>query len=248
VPPGRETRGSCRIFSQSQAWVSPFRQDAPRGETGEESLELKGDRKGLRCLAYGYSDEEQLLDELEEFLGQQRPFLGASRLFLEVDLPLTPRLLAGAADIFQRHPPLALGGVHQRGQERPLSPVPDGPPAGALVVRSSLRSGQVVEHAGDVVVLGDVKPGARVISGGDVFVLGRLQGMALAGQPERSDARVYALRFEPSQVRIGIVLAVPSGDPGTDPEYASIEDGQIVVMAWTGAPGTSREGTRKTAY
>jgi septum site-determining protein MinC len=210
-------------------------------------MELKGDRRGLRCLAYGYSNEGQLLADLAELLDRRLPFLGASRILVEVDtLPLTASLLAGVADLFQTHPPLTLGGVYHKGQERPLTAVEAASPAGgALVVRRSLRSGQVIEHGGDVVILGDVKPGARVIAGGDIFVLGRLAGVAMAGQPERGDARVYALRFEPTQVRIGVLLAVPAADTGTAPEFAAVEDGHIVVSPWSGAPTAAGQGRKR---
>jgi len=97
----------------------------------------------------------------------------------------------------------------------------------------------VVEHHGDVVVVGDINPGARVIAGGDVYVLGRLRGMALAGQPDQPEAAIFALRFEPSQVRIATVWAIPAGEPAEHPEWARLEAGRIVVSPWTGLPEPS---------
>jgi septum site-determining protein MinC len=215
----------------------------------EVLVELKGDRRGLRCLAHGYTEEATLIHDLTTLLDRQTPFLGASRILVEVDtLPLTPSLVAEVARVFMEHPPLVLSGINQPGQDRPLQSTPAGPPAGALVVRTALRSGQAVEHPSDVVILGDVKPGARVIAGGDIFVLGRLAGVAMAGQPHRTEARVYALRFEPTQVRIATVLAVPASEAGTGPEFAAVEDGQIVVMPWNEAPTSRAPASRRAAY
>ncbi len=201
-------------------------------------MEMKGDRRGLRLLAKGYPDEAALLEDLERTLTRQRSFLGQSPLELEVlDRPLTPSLLAGAAEIFERFPELDLVSVGRGGPRRPTA-VPAAPAAGPLLIRTPLRSGQVIEHAGDIVILGDVNPGARVVAGGDLFVLGRLRGQALVGQPDHEDRSVYAVAFEPSQVRIATVWAVPAAaDVPAGPERADLEDGAIVVSPWTTAPG-----------
>lgn len=206
-------------------------------------MDIKGDRRGLRCLAHGFSDEEALLVDLEKTLSRQQQFLGTASLAVEVDtLPLSPSLLAGIATQFAAFPKLHLAGVYEQATMRPVvSPVAS-EPRGALIVRMTLRSGQVVEHAADVVVVGDVNPGARVIAGGDVFVLGRLRGMILAGQPDQRDAVVYAIRFEPSQVRIGPVWAIPPGEVAEHPEYARLENGQIVVSPWAGLPDSANAG------
>lgn len=204
-------------------------------------MEIKGDRRGLRCLAHGFRDESSLLDDLARTLSRHHQFLGHAELSVEVDdLPLSPTLLYGIAERFLPYPALQLKGVFAAPADRRRALSVSAPtPAGASIVRSTLRSGQVVEHPGDVVVVGDINPGARVIAGGDVYVLGRLRGMALAGQPDRPDAAIFALRFEPSQVRIASVWAIPAGDPAERPEWARLEDGRIVVSPWSGLPEPS---------
>jgi len=203
-------------------------------------MELKGDRRGLRLIAKGFPDEAALLEDLARTLERQRGFLGQAPLELEVeDRPLTPSLLAGAAEVFERFPDLDLVAIARsaRPAARPAVVVPPSV-RGPLLVRTPLRSGQIIEHAGDVVILGDVNPGSRVVTGGDLFVLGRLRGQALVGQPDREDAAIYALSFEPSQVRIGTVWAIPAAtaDMGREPECARIEEGAIVVSPWRDAP------------
>lgn len=200
-------------------------------------MDIKGDRRGLRCLAHGFQDDESLLEDLDRTLARQHAFLGTAQLTVDVDTrPLTAPLLTGIADVFAKFPPLRLVGIHQKSQDRSTSSAMAGEPLGALVVRSTLRSGQVIEHSGDIVILGDANPGARIIAGGDIFVLGRLSGMAMAGQPDGAQAQVSALIFEPSQVRIGRVWAVPAGDSSERPETAQLEGDQIVVSPWQGMP------------
>jgi septum site-determining protein MinC len=208
-------------------------------------LDIKGDRRGLRILAHGFSNEDELLADLQRTLERHHQFFGRSALVVEVSgMPFSEHLLGGIAGHFSAFPALQLAGVVHDGQSPSPKPVPAAPPEGALIVRMTLRSGQVVEHAADIVVAGDVNPGARVIAGGDVFVLGRLRGLVMAGQPDRENAAVYALRFEPSQIRIGSVWAIPPGESAPRAEMARVENGQVVVTPWTNLPepGDHRSG------
>ncbi|MCL8208098.1 MAG: septum site-determining protein MinC [Actinomycetia bacterium] len=195
-------------------------------------MDIKGDRRGLRVLAVGFADEAALVEDLERTLAQKAPFLGAAPLTVEVDRPLTPTLLAAVGEVFRRHPPLSLAGIQQGSvaRPRPLGATAERAPR---VVRGSLRSGQDVQGSGDVVVVGDVNPGARVVAGGDVFVLGRLRGEVAAGQPSRRTALIWALDFQPTQVRIGDIRAIPDGQAAGVPEVAAVDGDRIVVTRWT---------------
>ena len=198
-------------------------------------MEIKGDRRGLRVVAVGFTDDMALVEDLERTLAEKGPFLGSAPLTVEVDRPLSPPLLAAIAEVFRRHPPLVLAGVHHcatpRAAPRALAPSAD---RAARIIRGSLRSGQDVESPGDVIILGDVNPGARVVAGGDIFVLGRLRGEAAAGQPARRSALVWALDFQPMQVRIADVRAVSGGQAAGAPEVAMIDGDRLVVTRWTG--------------
>lgn len=115
-----------------------------------------------------------------------------------------------------------------------------------LLVRRTLRSGQRVRFAGNVVVMGDVNPGAEVVAGGDVLVMGWLRGVAHAGASGDSDAVICAFRMNPSQLRIGgLVARAPDGDlkrgPGPEPgplergprpELARVEDGVVTLVPY----------------
>jgi len=211
-------------------------------------LDIKGDRRGLRILAHGFSSERDLLEDLQRTLERHHQFLGRSVLTVEVTgLTLGPGLLGGIAGCFESFPHLRLAGVVEAGHLRSApQPIPAAPPEGARIVRMTLRSGQVIEHPTDIVVVGDVNPGARVISGGDVFVLGRLRGLVMAGQPDREEAVIYAIRFEPSQVRIANVWAIPPGEAADRAEMARVEHGQIVVTPWTSVPEAKESGSHRS--
>ena len=104
-----------------------------------------------------------------------------------------------------------------------------------VLVRRTLRSGQVVQHPGHVIVIGDVNPGAEIIAGGDVVVWGKLRGIVHAGAIGDDEAVVCALSLAPLQLRIGNHIArTPEGREGLTerPEMASVQDGEIVAEPW----------------
>jgi septum site-determining protein MinC len=104
-----------------------------------------------------------------------------------------------------------------------------------VLVRRTLRSGQVVQHPGHVVVIGDVNPGAEIIAGGDVVVWGKLRGIVHAGATGDDGAVVCALSLAPLQLRIGNHIArAPEEREGLPerPEMASVQDDEIVAEPW----------------
>ncbi len=103
-----------------------------------------------------------------------------------------------------------------------------------VIVRNTCRSGVRVVSASDCVVLGDVNPGAEIIAGGDVIVYGTLRGVAHAGVGGDQSARIWALSFEPNQIRIAELVAVPPRGckPGRGRfEIAEIRNGVIQVVS-----------------
>lgn len=73
--------------------------------------------------------------------------------------------------------------------------------------KGTLRSGQVIEFDTSVVILGDVNAGAQIVSTGNVIVLGKLLGNVYAGASGRDNSFVVALQMNPTQIRIGDVIA-----------------------------------------
>ena len=104
-----------------------------------------------------------------------------------------------------------------------------------LVVRRTVRSGQVLRHLSTIIVLGDVNPGAEVIADGDVFVWGKLRGVVHAGAAGDDHATVGALILAPTQLRIGQYIARAPDEHRVlrwPAEIARVRDGQIVVEPW----------------
>lgn len=118
----------------------------------------------------------------------------------------------------------------------PVSPLHAAPDqVNAMVIRRTIRSGQVIYHTGTVVILGDVNPGAEVIAEGDVLVWGKLRGVVHAGAKGDDSAVVGALILTPTQLRIGQQIArAPDGKRprNVSAEIAHVRDGQIVVEPW----------------
>jgi septum site-determining protein MinC len=95
----------------------------------------------------------------------------------------------------------------------------------------TLRGGQALHHVGNLVVVGDVNPGAEVVATGDILVFGRLAGVAHAGAQGNEKARVYGLRLEPVQLRIGSRIAADdaSDSRSVQPEVAFVRGEHIVI-------------------
>ncbi len=114
--------------------------------------------------------------------------------------------------------------------EAPVLPFVEG-----ILLRRTLRSGQVARHEGHVAIIGDVNAGAEIIAGGDVIVWGKVRGIVHAGAMGDETAVVCALYLSPVQLRIGPHIArAPEGRhmKPRAPEKASVRDGSIVVEAW----------------
>jgi len=65
-----------------------------------------------------------------------------------------------------------------------------------------VRSGQVVEAAGDLVIIGDVNQNGRVVAAGSIYVLGRLKGIAHAGVNGNTEAVIAASWLEATHLMI----------------------------------------------
>lgn len=101
---------------------------------------------------------------------------------------------------------------------------------GAMLMSGRVRSGQKVTTAGHLVIMGDVNPGGEIVAGGDILVMGALLGTAIAGQGGNEKSVVIALDFRPTQIQIGgVVAAGGASSPGGKVEFASVENGAIVV-------------------
>ncbi len=117
-----------------------------------------------------------------------------------------------------------------------IPPVPANAPAGisTLYHRGTLRGGQALHNMGNIVLVGDVNPGAELIASGDIVVVGALRGTAHAGAQGDRSARVIALEFAPTQLRIATVIGADAQSIA-GPQQATIE-GDRIAVAPLGAP------------
>ena len=116
----------------------------------------------------------------------------------------------------------------------PVEPAAENSDTAPVIVRNTCRSGARVVSPSDCVVLGDVNPGAEIIAEADVIIFGTLRGVAHAGAGGDQTARIWALSFEPNQLRIADLVAVPPR--GAKPvhrrfEVAEIRNGVIQVVS-----------------
>lgn len=101
-----------------------------------------------------------------------------------------------------------------------------------LIVRATVRSGQLIQYGGNVVIVGDVNPGAHIKAGGSIIIMGTMRGIAHAGKGGDYGAYIAAYKLQPTQLRIGdIITRSPdgSGNKTDTPEVALVKHGTIVV-------------------
>lgn len=101
-----------------------------------------------------------------------------------------------------------------------------------LMVRATVRSGQLIEFNGNIVIIGDVNPGAQIKAAGSIVVMGTMRGVAHAGSKGNYGAFVAALNLLPAQIRIGdIITRSPDGlgVRSSVPEMAVVKRGMIFV-------------------
>jgi len=91
-------------------------------------------------------------------------------------------------------------------------PLPAGTVRPTMVVDTAVRAGQRIWAQGaDLIITGTVNAGAEVIADGNLHVYGALRGRAIAGGADNTDARVFALHFDPELVSIAGYYAVREG-------------------------------------
>jgi septum site-determining protein MinC len=219
-----------------------------------ERVTIRGTSEGL-IISLGSGPLHQVLEEMVSRLSSQATFFRGGRVALrtgeralsEEQLCAIGNLLEGLGVTLwavQAEHPSTEAAARELGLE--IRTHPAIPPTvqspqltrpeevADLVVRRTLRSGQVIHHLGSVVVIGDVNPGAEIVAGRDIIVWGKLRGTAHAGAVDDEAALVGALQLMPSQIRIGSFIACPPdrSRPPKMPEVARVQEGQIVLERW----------------
>ena len=82
----------------------------------------------------------------------------------------------------------------------------------AMLVTDPVRAGQRIYAEGaDMVITATVNAGAEVLADGNIHVYGALRGRAIAGAQGDTEARVFALNFDPELIAIAGYYAVRDG-------------------------------------
>jgi septum site-determining protein MinC len=225
------------------------------------SVAIKGTKSGLVVTLAEGPSLDSVVAELTGRLKQGAAFFADARLTLNVGLrPVTAAEWQGLRDLLLSHgvtlqSVIATSEAGRQGARAAglavISPVTAAQmtraesrsPAAAreehngMLIKRTLRSGVSIRHPSHVVLLGDLHAGAEIIAGGDIVVWGALRGIAHAGALGDETAGIYALHLAPTQLRIAGHVARPpelTGDQSW-PEAARVQDGQIVVEAWSRA-------------
>lgn len=204
---------------------------------------VRGTREGV-LIALGDGDWNEILAELERQL--TRPNAAAFFRGAQISIETGQRFLS-ESERAQLQTLLGAHGIHV-GVVAPAAPQASGAPKArdetrtrhngdiqALMIRRTLRSGQIIKHSGSVVVYGDVNDGAEIIAAGDVLVFGKLRGLVHAGAQGDDSATIGALSLTPPQLRIGgHIAASPDarGKKTRGPEIACVRNGRIVIEPW----------------
>jgi len=222
---------------------------------GPNNVTIKGTRDGL-LITVGTAPLEEVLEQLSEQLRPTASFFRGGQAILHLgDRAMTQEELGridamiGDFDMAVRCV-VATGAMSRRAARalglRAMSSLELSGPTivGAadawegsegVLVRRTVRSGQVVRHPGHVAVIGDVNAGAEIVAGGDVVVWGRLRGVVHAGAMGDDGAVVCALWMAPIQLRIGQHIARPPEEDearGMKPEMALVREGSIQTDSW----------------
>lgn len=222
----------------------------------KEDVLIRGTRTGLQIVLNDETDFQSAKKSLAERLAESGSFFQGAQVTLDLGARmLGPAELVEIEELMCDRFGIHLGrivhtcndaGPRQRRptvrearetvEEREPALEPDEGKRPTVLVKRTIRSGQVVKYDGNVVVLGDVNPGSQVISSGDIVVVGAMLGVAHAGASGDRTAIVAALRLAPTQLRIaGRIARPPDGAAGPHrPEVARLDDEGIVVekMSW----------------
>lgn len=223
--------------------------------TGARSnINLKGIKDGL-LITLGEGEWPELRAALLEHISNQAEFLHGARLALDVGNQVLKAAELGGlrSDLSElgvslwavlSNSPTTESTAQALGLATRISkPLPErsAPSAetnlhsgeSAVLVHRTLRSGFSLQHPGHIIVIGDVNPGAEIVAGGNVIVWGRLRGMVHAGAEGEEGAVVCALDLSPTQLRIAGQIAIsPQRRGKSQPEMASLKDGEVVAEPW----------------
>ncbi|MGQ9683296.1 MAG: septum site-determining protein MinC [Anaerolineae bacterium] len=217
----------------------------------EEQIVIKGTRDGV-SLSLGNGDWADLMEGMQARLRSTGAFFRGARVLMDVgSRAISKADIEQAAQALGQYQMSLVSVISTNAETQaaareagcglvPQLPRKEGearslPFVEGILLRRTLRSGQVARHDGHVAVIGDVNAGAHIIAGGDVIVWGKVRGIVHAGAMGDENAVVCALYLAPTQLRISSHIARAPEERHLRPrapERAYVRDGQIIVEAW----------------
>lgn len=216
-------------------------------------IAIRGSRDGLRLQLNNDSDWHDVLLQLEQLLAERRSFFHGARLVVDIgERDLAANQVEEIMALMQRHGIQAEAMDANRRQTRTAiraagmvawssqrlkiaaaEHLEVTEPVGPSFIQRTIRSGQVVHHAGNITLIGDVNPGAQLLAGGSIVVFGRVRGMVHAGTGGDRTAQICAIELQSTQVRIAeTVLQVQPNTTRSGPAVARVTGDQIEIVAW----------------
>lgn len=211
-------------------------------------IQIKADRYGLTLVPDPAASMEAIMDFMDDQLARSHDFFLKTEMLLDLRTrPMrTDEISALCARLYEKSRvrvvevrlsndlSFTVAGDARKPRSEPKGSRREGECNAPMIVRNTCRSGVRIVSPSDCVVLGDVNPGAEIIADGDVVVFGTLRGLAHAGAGGERTARIWALSFEPNQIRIADLVAVPPQGIKSAPnrfEVAEIQNGLIQVIS-----------------
>jgi len=202
------------------------------GNLPKEAIDIKGTKQGLIILLDTNRDFEDIKTGLKNKMESSSGFFSGAKFTLYHEKQLFPTEKTELESICRAYglipnpdakwPPNRRKIVGKR--EMPVNM----PGETALLVKRTLRSGQMISHHGHVTVLGDIHPGAKVLATGSVIVMGTCSGFIHAGQSGDQKAFIMALRIKNGHLRIADQIFYLSPEMSfTVPVIARINQNEI---------------------
>lgn len=206
------------------------------GKLPKEAIDIKGTKQGLIILLDPNRDFEDIKTGLKNKMESSRGFFAGAKFSLHDEKKLFPAEKVELESICQQYGLVPNTNVHWppvKNKHLRTEPTPPKslPGEKTILVKQTLRSGQIINYPGHVTILGDIHPGAKVSASGNVILMGTCAGFIHAGNSGDTDAYIIALSMKCAQLKIADVLLIetPKNLEVHNPLIARIQQNKIAL-------------------
>lgn len=199
----------------------------------DERIAIKGNKNGINAIIQidKFGDFQEMSEVLLDRLRKGKRFYRGANLIITIDLEyindkqirrlkdaLFDEIFIKDCEFVQREDKVkkVFSGIYE-GKTK--------------FIRTTVRSGQIVNYAGNIIIIGDINHGAEVRALGNVIVLGSLNGRVYAGDNGNDKAVIAAFLLEPEILSIAGVLTISPDEFERSgyPELAKLKDGEMII-------------------